>query len=60
MTPFLAMVLLGFVLFIAVLGYVSTRDLLAAARPRRAEPQIGATRRIQSIKESPSSGFSRT
>jgi hypothetical protein len=60
MTPFLALVLASFAAFIATLGYVSTRDMLADARRRRAHRQIGTARRIQRMRESSMSGFSRT
>ena len=62
MTPFLTLVLAAFSLFVGVLGYYSTRDLLGASRPRHAVRvrQVGTALRIQAVRESPSSGFSRT
>ena len=60
MPLFLIMSLAAFTIFVLVLGFYSTRELFSAPRRSRAHSQIGTARRIQAIRESSSSGFSRT
>lgn len=61
MPLFLILVLLAFAVFVLVLGFYATRDLLAGGRRREAHPQqSGTAPRIQAVRTSPSSGFSRT
>ena len=60
MHPYLVLVIAAFSVFTIVLGYYWVRSFLADSRRQPAERQVATARRIQAIKASPSSGFSRT
>jgi len=60
MHPYLILVIAAFSVFTVVLGFYWARQFVGELRRQATPRQTATARRIQAIKASPSSGFSRT